>query len=522
MSPGPVELSNEDFLREKQRLANCPKHPCLSINYRLHEICMVAANVVTLFYCSDSISRRLLPDIAWVNGLRVSFLLLLSAGTIVGNLFSKIPVLVEREKGLGLNKAQLKIYGAIERGVLQAQVFQRRQQISQLTLTAILLDDDYQKFSDLKREELCKLLMATYEIEVDVRLRSDGVDSLYFSNKVVLNVNDWGTVAGATNLYQSTQSICKRLKYQPGIVAVDAFNFAVVRVGCWLSIALSVNQSMHEVLKAWTPWGKDTHKLALVTVLIFGVFVAAVKANTNNKITCDNHNREVLRQLTACQLKLKPKINCVAFWLSSVLAAFSLLFNFNVSLFFGAGGVNTVWEEIDWLLNSNITGMGNTTAVRAPQALQNVTVGYLLVANLYTVLTTNYVESYRKIAEMCSKQKYVRQQDDTAKRYCCIYAVAVSAIILDSINYALVAANTADETWQSLTPLFPALPLTMAAIIFVVQTVVSVFWSLSTFGPTFSGTMHMFTYSCQQRQKALLEQEDSRTTALLEKSRFEV
>lgn len=494
------KLSDEDFLREVQFLANCQQSCARSLSQRLYEACLIGANVITLFYCGDSITRRILPDIDWVNAVRMTVLAVLASGTVVANGFSKVPALADRAQGLKLNTKQRQLYHAIERGILQAQVWLHDNPDTPYALNIELNSADFAIFNDNQLTRAQHLLKATYDMPFTINAAVDA-EAANTSNTTALTIaiNQAATQHDDITLAHTTKHPCQQWRSNPGQALLQIGNSGVILSGFWLSNLLTVNQSAHEVLKAWTPLGADTHKAALATVLLLGVLIGMAKANTSHKIAGNMHQREVIRQQARCQLKLKPRINCRALLLSMPLHLIELVYCFNISLFFGAGGIDTLWEQLDWLSNQTLTGTSNLTDHKAPQGLRTACIAWFLLSNVGTLLTTVVMETYRKFDECGSQTVRKRNNDDSSKRFGCLYALAVAGIILDGINFAAVSANTADEAWTPLMPAGSAIPLTLAAIIALVQSVTTVFWSLSTFTPNFSGSMHTLTRCCGPR-----------------------
>ncbi len=508
------QLSDEDFLREVQFLANCQQSCARSLSQRLHEICLIGANVITLFYCGDSITRRVLPDIDWVNALRMTILAVLAAGTVVANGFSKVPALADRAQGLKLNTKQRQLYHAIERGILQAQVWLHDNPNTPYALNVELNSTDFATFDDDQLTRSQYLLKATYDMPFTINAATAvDAETANTSNTTALTIaiNQAATQRDGITLAHTTKHPCQQWRSNPGQALLQVGNSGVILSGFWLSNLLTVNQSAHEVLKAWTPLGADTHKAALATVLLLGVLIGMAKANTSHKIIGNMHQREVIRQQARCQLKLKPRINCRALWLSMPLHLIELVYCFNISIFFGAGGIDTLWEQLDWLSNQTLTGSSNLTDHTAPQGLRTACMAWFLLSNVGTLFTTVIMETYRKFDECGSQTVRKRNNDDSSKRFSCLYALAVAGIILDGINFAAVSANTADEAWSPLMTAGSTTPLTLAAIIALVQTVTTIFWSLSTFTPNFSGSMHTLTRCCGPRRST----STSRATASL-------
>ncbi len=511
------ELTGEDLIKEAQHRAAFQQKSLWYFHYRLKEVLMVVANMAMNFYCADSFTERHTAHIKWLNDFRVAGLFVLMAGTAVGNFFAKVPVLVSIVNGLGFNAEQKRIYRALERGIQKSLLLLRPGDTLHCSMTpedlrALCPDMDYRGQRNARNFiVMCNLLEALYGITLDIRtthamqenefdaevVRCDGKVAVVMhdvatadvpvSLPVELRLNHNRSVFGATDnvLNESSLSDWQTLKQHPGDALYYGAKWFTLRLGASLAVILSINHSFHNILQSWCGLKNTSHAGYLWFALIVGLGVGDYRALAANSLVNHKLYKEINLLDGRRQLKIKPAMNWRAVAVAALPITINMFFNTSMTIFFGNDGLKSLFEQAGWLWRREAYDM--------PQWMGHLAVGWFMIGNITTAMSSTQLETYRKLECSFEGKSDKRINDSSTQVYPWTWRIAMLGMLLDSVNYGLVGSNSTDSAWRSDRLLGPETAYAFALLIGAAVTVTSMFWSRMTGLASFSGVMKTVT-----------------------------
>ncbi len=480
-------LDGEAFIREARHRASCVQPTGRMFYSVFTAIVMVIGNVAMPFYCADEFTSRHWFEGDTANDLRLALLITLGCGSLLGNLFSKVPVLSNPVLGLGLNKQQQRLYYAMEHGVQKSTKLYPSKSIN-----IRLLDADMACLAESHQTLIVKLLSATYGVSISLEatcledentaryLDSGRTDNQPVRDDVTVICINHRIDGGQTAFYQTALAPCDKLAKHPGKTLVNFATWLGLRGGLGLSTALALNQSVHNIAQNWLGFSVESSKPVMWLMLAVGLGLGASKADSSFRVICHTTDKEARLLAARVEKKQCPTMHWGAAAAAITPQTVSMFFNVSMAIFFGAGGVKALGEQIGWAVNG--------TAFEAPDELNEASIAWFLICNVATTLACTVAATYRKMEALITRQSDGRQADDSMTRHRGVWALALMGIIVDSLNLGLVAANSVEEAWSDLFGEDAALAL--AAICGVGMATVGFFWSKTTLQPSFSATVY--------------------------------
>ncbi|MDF1795040.1 MAG: hypothetical protein P1U63_00745 [Coxiellaceae bacterium] len=496
MSRDLLGLKGEDLIKEAQYRAAFGQKTLWYAHYRIKEVLMVVANMAMNFYCADAFTERHTAHIKWLNDFRVGGLFVLMAGTAVGNFFAKVPVLVATVNGLGFNAEQKRIFRALERGVQKSQlVLQPGDE-----LPCSMTPNDLVALGKEGLEITRNLLQALYNINIQVRSTrpeylvdsdvivrqlSDPIRMKPLPIELCLNHSQPVFGLGEHVIAESSLSDSQTLKQAPLAAAYYGLKWMALRMGASLAVILSINHSFHNILQSWCGLKHSSHAVFLWAALTVGLGVGGYRALAANSLVNHKLYKEINLLDGRRQLGVKPKMNWRACGLAAAPIIINMFFNTSMTIFFGNDGLKSLFEQAGWLWRRE--------AYEMPQSLGYLAVAWFMIGNITTAMSSTQLETYRKLEHMCDGKQDKRVNDDSTEIYKCTWYLAMTGMVLDSINYGLIGSNSTDSAWRSDKLMGPDTAYAFALVIGVAVTVTSTFWSRMTGLASFSSVMKMVT-----------------------------
>ncbi|MDF1761552.1 MAG: hypothetical protein P1U40_13550 [Coxiellaceae bacterium] len=510
-------LTGEDLIKEAQHRAAFQQKNLWYFHYRLKEVLMVVANMAMNFYCADSFTERHTAHSKWLNDFRVTGLFVLMAGTAVGNFFAKVPVLIAIVNGLGFNAEQKRIYRAVERGIEKSKLLLARGDTLYCSMTpedlrALCPDMDYRGQRNPRNFILmCNLLEALYEIKLVIRttqsmqsnefdsetVRDDGEAGVAMGDAaggmataslpIELRLNHSQSVFGPTDnvLNESSLSDWQTLRQHPGDALYYGAKWFTLRLGASLAVILSINHSFHNILQSWCGLKNTSHAGYLWFAMIVGLGVGDYRALAANSLVNHKLYKEINLLDGRRQLKIKPAMNWRAVAVAALPITINMFFNTSMTIFFGNDGLKSLFEQAGWLWRREAYDM--------PQWMGHVAVGWFMIGNITTAMSSTQLETYRKLECSFEGKSDKRINDSSTQVYPWTWRLAMLGMFLDSVNYGLVGSNSTDSAWRSDKLLGPETAYAFALLIGAAVTVTSMFWSRMTGLASFSGVMKTVT-----------------------------
>ncbi|MDF1654819.1 MAG: hypothetical protein P1U34_06860 [Coxiellaceae bacterium] len=520
MSRDLLGLAGEDLIKEAQYRAAFHQNRFWYAHYRIKEVLMVVANMAMNFYCADAFTERHTKHNAWLNDFRMAGLLVLMTGTAVGNFFAKVPVLVATVNGLGFNAEQKRIYRALERGVEKSRLLLKPGE----ALYCSMVPEDMKALGKNGIEITRNLLRALYDIELELRSTrlADSKDATFNAELLAapiqmrpplieLRLNHNESVYGASQhvLHESSLSAWQTVRQHPGDALYYGTKWFTLRLGASVAVVLSINHSFHNILQSWCGLKNSSHAGYLWVALLVGLVVGDYRALAANSLVNHKLYKEINLLDGRQQLQVMPTMNWRAVAMAALPITINMFFNASMTIFFGNDGLKSLFEQAGWLWRREAYSM--------PQSLGYLAVAWFMIGNITTAMSSTQLETYRKLEHICNDKHDKRVNDNSTDVYKCTWAIAMTGMVLDSINYGLVGANSTDSAWKSDKLMGPQTAYVFALVIGVAVTITSTFWSRMTGLASFSSVMKTITGRRNQTGAAseVLDDTSSGTQGLL-------
>ena len=507
-----IDLVGEDLLKEAQNRAAYSQNAFWFSHYRAKEYLMIVANMAQNFYCADEFTKNHGPNADWYIGARKAALFTLMVGTLVSNFFSKILLLHDVVNGLGFSREQKRIYRAIERGVQKSQLLLNPGEMLHVTLTP----EDLQTLGRDGFILTYRLLEAIYGIKLVMMSTQPGVgadfdpllvrgeDALWQHMhdpmadlpepliELRLNHDSEEAEVGAEHVvHESSLSGWQTFCHNPLAGAYYATKWLLFRLGPGLTYVFSINHSLHNLAQSWGDVKNSSSASVLWTLLVCGLVTGGYRALANNSITSHKIYRELNLLDGRRQFGLRPKISGKALAVSLIPIAVTMFFNVSLSIFFGGGGLASLYEQTGWLLRGE--------AYEMPKWLGTAVIAWFMIGNVAGDVATTEVETYRKVDNYFQGKTAGRVDDRSTHEHPYMWKFVLFNCVLDSINYALVGANSTDSAWKGDDLMGETGAYVCAMVIFSMVTITATMWSLSTALPLFSSTMQTLA-NCRRRK----------------------
>lgn len=496
-----LELSDADLIKAVQHGAAYRQPPHWWLHYRAKEYLMIFANIALNFYSADAFTKNHLPDNAVLNDMRLAVLIVLGAGTFIGNFFSKIPMLTAPINGMGFTAQQKRVFRAIEVGVQKCQLVLHHRNQERFQIVTSLVADDWRALGENGCALTQRLLQKLYGIEFVLTRVGDqlsDVEQARGSESIIeIAVDHQGYLPSNVCFKQSALNPWQTLRQHPGWSVYYALKWLVIRGGSALSIIFSINHSIHNVAQSWFGFSDDSGRATAWALIATGLALGWYRALSNNSLIVHKFYQEVSLLDARRQLAMKPKLHWKPLLLSAVPLLISFFFNTSMGLFFGKDGFLSLCEQFGWATQGKV--------FEAPSGLGNFFSAWFLVTGLLTAWSSTMTETYRKIEAKTVGNGETAIGHASANPTGCLWAMAMFGIVADSMNYGLVGSNSSEQAYKKMIGALAALVL--AGFVGVGVTVVSTFWSYSTLKPKFSGTVEGMRRMCCRRTEEGLDQQ---------------
>lgn len=511
---------------------------------------MILANVILNAFSADAF----LSKYSWFQDdiFRYACVGLLAYGTIFSNLFSKVPMLDAPEQGVGLNAAQLRIYRAMREGLWQSELFnqptvdiylskeaiealnyqqdgnQGRFTNFELHVSAHLLEAQfmsgktadnqpaYRRLRILSAERATVLYDLGEQLEEQPLAVSGHAVAIRVDSSCRLNLEGQKAelqTIGSDKRYHaifdtSALNIKKHLVKHPLMSAYYAFKWLMIRGMLGFAFMTTLNHSFFSLVTKFAGVKSDQSNMVdivspsgIIGLFVFAMGIGFYRGWSANFIQGDKTYKELTRAWTRIK---HQRFSCpslqqiVADLFAMIFVAISLTFNVSMSLYFGKDGIQTYANQWNWINHPHAKPVPVSSTYYWP------VIGLLMVPNLTTAWATAVIETIKKFEVLCKVTDAPKRAHDSSHTdHVCVWRQVQITTVFDSMNYALVAANSAYQAWSHIFgsdvdgQFQPndAVGTIFAWVMFVGIVSTAVPWSLSTAVDRFSGAYNLFCSS---------------------------
>lgn len=522
ITTAPARFIDNGCLLEGEALIRVASHAAARYGngwYRAHIIMkkalMVVANVVLNAFSTENILAPWLAS-GWLAPMRYMLIAVLASGTIYSNIFAKVPMLDDELNGLGLTQHEKRLARALESGLIQASLFPNRHIELVIHTSDMLTLYSHGDISLSRLRLLVHLLRAQYcgipgggyrSISVSC-INESGVsreiDTLYsldahYDGRLVVCVDcqNYQGQRGDVLLPQSAMPLKQYSLRHPVKTAIHLMQWVVIRGGLAFAVINTLNHSAHNLQQRWLGLSAETNLSWKVAAWLANIIIGSYRALAGNSIQGHKTCKELLLLRARIQHG-KFGLPTAKQWLALLYAAFfiglSLVFNVNMALYFGGVGIDTAVKQVYELLGYD------SATVMAPSWAKNSAVLFCLVTNVIVAIATTCVETYRLMeVKSGARQKLARVNDRSHTVHQKLWRSVCVATVVDSANYAMVAANSAFQAWANILKSHTA-GLVSSGAIYISIFATMLAWSLSTARTKFPNVLHsMFGSKVQQQ-----------------------